>query len=65
MTLRKKNKQETKFLSKGEVLKFLANNPELINQSPYEKGWIVKLKIETIDPSNLLTIDEYKRHLGL
>ena len=33
MTLRKKNKQETKFLSKGEVLKFLANNPELINDN--------------------------------
>ena len=32
----------------------LENNPELINQSPYEKGWIVKLKIETIDTSNLL-----------
>jgi len=43
----------------------LENNPELINQSPYEDGWIVKLKVETIDESTLLTIDEYKSHLGL
>ena len=43
----------------------LENNPELINQSPYEEGWIVKLKVKAIDESTLLTIDEYKRHLGL
>ena len=33
MTLRKKSKKETKFLSKNDVLEFLANNPDLINDN--------------------------------
>jgi glycine cleavage system H protein len=33
----------------GEILEFnesLNDNPELINQSPYDEGWIIKMKIE-------------------
>ena len=33
----------------GEILEFnesLNDNPELINESPYDKGWIIKMKIE-------------------
>ncbi|MBE3576423.1 MAG: glycine cleavage system protein GcvH [Limnochordales bacterium] len=39
----------------------LSDSPELINQSPYEDGWIVE--VELSDPSeldNLMTADEYR-----
>ena len=39
----------------------LNDSPELINESPYQDGWFVKIQIK--DPSeheNLLDIDEYK-----
>ena len=52
----------------GEVTEMnhnLETNPELINESPYEKGWIVKVKIYDIDESKLLSMSEYKAHLGL
>ena len=32
----------------GEVLEFneeLTTKPEVINQDPYEKGWVIKIKI--------------------
>ena len=32
----------------GEVLEFnenLTTNPEIINQDPYEKGWVIKIKM--------------------
>jgi glycine cleavage system H protein len=38
----------------GEVLEFneaLTTNPEILNQDPYEKGWVVKIKIT--DPSEI------------
>lgn len=38
----------------GEVLEFneqLGNTPELVNQDPYGKGWIVKISIS--DPAEL------------
>ena len=33
----------------GEILEFnetLNDNPELINESPYDEGWIIKMKLE-------------------
>ena len=38
----------------GEVLEFneaLTTNPEILNQDPYEKGWVIKIKIT--DPSEI------------
>ena len=52
----------------GEVTEMnqsLETNPELINESPYEKGWIVKVKVHDIDESKLLSVSKYKAHLGL
>ena len=52
----------------GEVTKMnqnLETNPELINESPYEKGWIVQVKVHDMDESQLLSMSEYKTHLGL
>ena len=38
----------------GEVMEFndgLTTTPEIINQDPYEKGWVIKIKIS--DPAEL------------
>ena len=44
----------------------LNNNPELINESPYEKGWIVKIKNPKSDEfDQLLSAEEYKKEIGL
>jgi len=43
----------------------LQKSPVLVNQSPYEKGWMVRIKLE--DPSEveqLLTAEEYEKLLG-
>ena len=43
-----------------EVNKQLADEPELINESPYEKGWIVKIKVaENHVIEGKITSDEY------
>ena len=39
----------------------LEDNPELINEDPYNKGWIFKIKINDKNEYNsLLTSDDYK-----
>ena len=39
----------------------LEGTPELINEGPYSKGWILKIKIDDKNEYNsLLTNDEYK-----
>ncbi len=53
----------------GKVLEINSNletNPELVNTSPYNEGWIIKVKIDTSNMNNeLLTADEYKASLGM
>jgi glycine cleavage system H protein len=48
----------------GEVTEFnetLEDEPELINSSPYDKGWIVKVEMSEISElDNLLSAEEYK-----
>ena len=52
----------------GEIIEInekLLEHPELINQSPYEEGWIVKIKPsnpEQID--SLLSKDQYDELVG-
>ena len=52
----------------GKVLEFnsaLEDNPELVNESPYEKGWIVKMEISNLDEiSDLLDSKAYKSLIG-
>ena len=47
----------------GEIVKVntdLAETPELINNSPYEEGWLVKIRITSKeDVEKLLRADEY------
>ena len=48
----------------GEIIETnekLTNNPELINKSPYEDGWIIKIKINHNDEiGDLLSLEQYK-----
>jgi glycine cleavage system H protein len=51
----------------GEVIEInenLNNQPELINNSPYENGWIVKIKIsDDSSLNNMMDESQYKKHL--
>lgn len=47
-----------------EVNKALENSPELINNEPFEGGWIAKLKTENeAELDKLMTTEEYNRFL--
>jgi glycine cleavage system H protein len=52
----------------GEVIEVneeLLEHPEWINQSPYELGWIVKLKPSNIEDFNsLMTNEQYNEFIG-
>jgi len=46
-----------------EVNELLKNNPEKINQDPYNEGWIAKVKILNENELNeLLSPEEYEKH---
>ena len=48
----------------GEVLEvnsILADAPDLVNESPYEKGWMIKVKLkDATEIENLMTLAEYE-----
>ena len=52
----------------GEVIEFneeLEGSPDIVNQDPYDKGWIAKVKMS--DPSevdSLLDVEKYKELVG-
>lgn len=53
----------------GEVVQVnheLSEHPEWINQSPYELGWIVKVKPSNIEQVNddLMTAEKYNEFVG-
>ena len=49
---------------KGKVLEInsdIESTPEIVNEDPYGRGWIIKIEIpEDQDISNLLSDDEYR-----
>lgn len=48
-----------------EVNEKLKEKPELINEDPYNEGWIVKLELTNPEEYNsLLTAEEYKKLIG-
>lgn len=51
----------------GEVLQVnedLNDNPEIINEDPHEKGWIIKLKVEDkSELEKLMSVSDYERFL--
>lgn len=52
----------------GEVLEFndaLEDEPEKVNESPYEEGWMIKMKIANLEEiDELLDAEAYKAHIG-
>ena len=52
----------------GEITEMnegLEDNPELINDDPYGKGWIIKMKIsDQNELGDLLSADAYKELIG-
>lgn len=51
----------------GEVIEVneeLNNSPELVNQDPHGKGWIIRLKIkDEAELQKLMSADEYEKFL--
>ena len=48
-----------------ELNEDLEDNPELINEDPYGKGWIIKMEIEdSSELEELLNSDSYKELIG-
>ena len=49
---------------KGKVLEINPNiesTPEIVNEDPYDKGWIIKIETsENQDISNLLSTEDYR-----
>tara|TARA_B100000809_G_scaffold218237_1_gene224752 strand:+ start:701 stop:1081 length:381 start_codon:yes stop_codon:yes gene_type:complete len=52
----------------GEILEFNENiedTPEIVNEDPYDKGWLVKMKITDIsEVALLLDVAGYKVEIG-
>ena len=47
-----------------EVNDSLKDHPELINQDPYGKGWMVKLKIRDVsETKNLMKAGDYEKYV--
>lgn len=49
-----------------EVNETVVDNPEILNESPFEKGWLVKVESETaaIDSADLLEYEDYKEEIA-
>ena len=48
-----------------EVNEVLLEKPELINQSPYDLGWIAKIKPSNIEElETLMTKEQYDQYIG-
>ena len=52
----------------GEILELnedLETSPEDVNNDPYEKGWMIKMKVSNpSDIDNLLSSEDYKKLIG-
>ena len=51
----------------GEIIDIneeLNENPELVNEDPYGQGWMIKIKVNSSDISDLLNFEQYKKLVG-
>jgi glycine cleavage system H protein len=46
-----------------EVNKQAAEDPAALNDDPYGDGWLIKLKVSTVDLSTLMTADAYEKYV--
>jgi len=45
-----------------EVNKEIQDSPELVNKEPYERGWMIKVKLSNAEEvKNLLDVEAYKK----
>lgn len=51
----------------GEIIginETLNEKPEQVNEDPYGQGWMIRIKLNTSDTSDLLNSEEYKKLIG-
>ena len=51
----------------GEIIDInqtLNEKPELVNEDPYGRGWMIKIKLNNPETTNLLNSEEYKKLIG-
>ena len=51
----------------GEIIDIneeLNEKPELVNEDPYGQGWMIKVKVNSSDISDLLNSEQYKKLVG-
>ena len=48
----------------AEVNEALRDQPELVNDAPYEAGWMVRIKPASADLSELMDAEQYAAYLG-
>ncbi len=49
----------------SEVNSELESSPEIVNEDPYEKGWMIKITLsDGADLGELLPPDQYKEIIG-
>ncbi|NDW08793.1 glycine cleavage system protein GcvH [Dysgonomonas sp. 520] len=49
-----------------EVNPELEDAPQLVNESPYDKGWVVKISVDDAgELDQLLSAEEYKKLIGM
>jgi glycine cleavage system H protein len=45
-----------------EINNILSESPEIVNHSPYDEGWLVKIEISNINEENeLISANDYKK----
>lgn len=49
----------------AELNEELESSPELVNEDPYGKGWIIKVKFEGEATGELLSAEEYSKLVGV
>lgn len=49
-----------------EVNETVVDKPEILNESPFEEGWLIKVESETatVDSVDLLEYDDYKEEIA-
>lgn len=49
-----------------EVNETVVDKPEILNESPFEEGWLIKVESETatVDSVDLLEYDDYKEEIS-
>jgi len=52
----------------GEIIEFneeLESSPEMVNDSPYDEGWMIKIKVSGDLSDDLLSAQEYAELIGV